>query len=179
MAGVETILFGDHSDAARESEIRKPSSDWSALRHSHVSSIPFHNPRTNFSSPADPRDGQMAVAPFGKDEGPVRPRGRSPRPAPVGFREIHLTTRPLDLPPASRPFSLLFPRLGEINSRCLRVFAAGISPFMDRPPFDRVLLLISAGILRDKWPRRGGKNMNFSSSPLKSSYLIIRMIIVP
>jgi len=93
------------------------------------------------------RDGQMVVAPFGKNEGLVRPWGRSTVQRPLGSVSRH--GRSIFRQEATA--SLLFPRLGEINSRCLRVFATGgISPFMDRWPFDRVLLLISAGTLRDK-----------------------------
>lgn len=104
-------------------------------------------PRASFSFSVDPqpRDGQMVVAYSGKDEGLVsRTPGANRRPPPivVGGRKIHLAIRNVPSSAGSGTL-LLFPRLGEINSRCLRVLATGRRSCSFYGSFDPVLLFIS------------------------------------
>lgn len=125
--GGETILFSDRPDTAAESEIRKPSF-WLALQfHSH----PHVSARSLFAIPA-PISHSLPI--------------RSERRRTNGGRSLWQGRRTRSIPGAKRrpasvesgrsisrrgrsifrrevAASLLFPRLGEINSRRLRVFA--------------------------------------------------------
>lgn len=89
------------------------------------------------------------------------PRGESPFTADPWARRSISRSGTFDLPPEAA--LLLFPRLGEINSWCLRVFATGrISPFMDCS----IPYFCSLGFIRkfygDKSPKikRGKRNYN-------------------
>jgi len=128
------------------------------LVHSYKSIAALASARSLFTIPAPishslpiccKRDGQMVGRPpLARTEDPFDLRGEAlVQRSSSSRRSISRRGRSI----FHHEAPLLFPRLGEINSRCLRVFATGgISPFIDRRPFDRVLLLISAGILRDK-----------------------------
>lgn len=74
-----------------------------------VSSLPFRNPRANFSFTADPQrtktDKWWSLS-LARTKDPFDPGGEAP--SSVGrVREIHLTTRTLDLPPGSGGFSFI------------------------------------------------------------------------
>jgi len=119
---------------------------------------PFTILRANFSCAADLRarrtNGDLSLWQGRRTR--LTPGSEVPVQHPLGSG-ISISRRGCSIFRRDAAAPLLFPRLGEINSRCLRVFATGgISPFIDCRPFDRVLLLISVGILRDTLPEANG-----------------------
>jgi len=131
--------------------------------------LPFHDPRANFSCAADLRarrtNGDLSLWQGRRTR--LTPESEVPVQHPLDSG-ISISRRGRSIFRRDATAPLLFPRLGEINSRCLRVFATGgISSFIDRRPFDRVLLFISVGILRDTLPEtnrgKGGKYVNVES----------------
>lgn len=91
-----------------KSENRPSGSTLHFRSHPHVSSLPFHNPRTNFSFAADlQRTRRTNGGSLWQGRRTRSTLGAKHRPASVGLREIHLTTRTLDLPPGSDGFSFI------------------------------------------------------------------------